>query len=152
MVAVPNVYWIRVNVGPALIQDQVMIRLLSLLISLIVVRFKSRAQLEGENVVLRHQISVLRRHLPQRLVLSSVDRLVFVWLYRVWPGILNTVLLVRPESVIRWHRAGFRAYWRWRSRPKWGRPKVSGELRRLVRQMSLANRPWGAPRIHGELC
>jgi len=83
--------------------------------------------------------------------LCAVDRLLFVWLYRLCPGVLETMVIVRPETVLRWHRGGFRAYWRWKSRSRPGRPRVAREVRDLIRQMSMANRVWGAPRIHGEL-
>ena len=79
------------------------------------------------------------------------DRLLLVWLYRLFPSVLNAVTTVQPETVVRWHRTGFRLYWRWKSRARGGRPKVPVEIRRLIREMSLANRLWGAPRIHGEL-
>ena len=102
-------------------------------------------------MTLRHQLNVLRRKSPQRLTFSSIDRLVFSGLYRLAPGVLDALKIVRPETVIRWHRAGFRAYWRWKSRPRGGRPKTPLEVRQLIRKMSLANPLWGAPRIHGEL-
>ncbi|SEP45436.1 Integrase core domain-containing protein [Rhodospirillales bacterium URHD0017] len=79
------------------------------------------------------------------------DRLLFVWLYRLFPSVLNAVTIVQPETVIRWHRTGFRLYWRWKSRARGGRPRITVEIRQLIREMSLANRLWGAPRIHGEL-
>jgi hypothetical protein len=82
---------------------------------------------------------------------SKIDRLVFASLYRLAPGILNALLIVKPETVIRWHRTGFRLFWRWKSRSRGGRPKVPLEIRQLIRNMSLANPLWGAPRIHGEL-
>jgi hypothetical protein len=95
---------------------------------------------------------------PRLLVLNShsrvgnnTDRFLFVWLYRWFPCVLGAIAIVRPETIIRWHRAGFRAYWRWRSRNRIGRPKVSAELRTLIGEMSGANPLWGAPRIHGEL-
>lgn len=113
--------------------------------------FKSRAQLEAENLVLRLQIFVLRRRMPKRAALTNIDRLLFVWLYRWFPTTVGALAIVRPETVIRWHRVGFRAYWRWRSRSRVGRPKVSAELRALIREMSQANPLWGAPRMHGEL-
>ena len=94
---------------------------------------------------------MLRRKLPQRLTFSGIDRLVFAGLYRLAPDVLDALKIVRPATVIRWHRAGFRAYWRWKSRLRGGRPKIPLEIRRLIREMSLANRLWGAPRIHGEL-
>lgn len=128
-----------------------MLHFIYLLVSFVGSRFKSRARLEAEIVILRHQIGILRRQLPKRLVLSGLDRLIFVWLYRVYPGIIRAVTIIRPATIVRWHRVGFRAYWTWRSRPRWGRPQVPLELRQLIRQMSLANPLWGAPRIHGEL-
>src|ERR1700680_3299931 len=113
--------------------------------------FRSRASLQVEILTLRHQLNVLRRKSPQRLTFTSIDRLVFAGLYRLEPGVLDGLKIVRPETVIRWHRAGFRAYWRWKSRPRGGRPTTPLEIRHLVREMSLANPLWGAPRIHGEL-
>jgi hypothetical protein len=113
--------------------------------------FRSRAALEAENLVLRHQLDVLRRKSPKRVVLSSIDRLVFVVLYRLTPGMLDALKIMRPETLMRWHRAGFRAYWRWKSRPRGGRPTTPADIRRLIREMSIANPLWGAPRIHGEL-
>ncbi|HXL08715.1 MAG TPA: hypothetical protein VN966_00660, partial [Candidatus Bathyarchaeia archaeon] len=86
--------------------------------------FRSRASLQAEILTLRHQLNVLRRKLPQRLTFTSIDRLVFAGLYRLAPGVLDALKIVRPETVIRWHRAGFRAYWRWKSRPRSGRPKT----------------------------
>src|SRR6185503_13168899 len=117
----------------------------------LVSRFKARATLEAENLVLRQEVNVLRRRTPKRPHLNNTDRFLFVWLYRWFPSVLEVVAIVRPETIIRWHRAGFRAYWRWRSRNRVGRPKVSAELRTLIGEMSRANALWGAPRIHGEL-
>jgi transposase InsO family protein len=113
--------------------------------------FRSRARLEAEILVLRQQINVLRRKSPRRFTFGNLDRLVFVGLYRLVPGILDALAIVRPETVIRWHRAGFRSFWRWKSRRCGGRPRVPPEIRRLIRDVSLANPLWGAPRIHGEL-
>src|SRR6476646_10596828 len=113
--------------------------------------FRSRAALETENLVLRHQLNVLRRKSPNRLALSSIDRLLLVGLYRLAPGVLDALKIIRPETLMRWHRAGFRAYWRWKSRPRGGRPKTAADIRRLIREMSVANPLWGAPRLHGEL-
>src|ERR1700732_1316623 len=110
---------------------------------------RSRASLQVEILTLRHQLNVLRRKSPQRLTFTSIDRLVFAGLYQLAPGVLDALKIVRPETVIRWHRAGFRAYWRWKSRP--GRPKTPLEIRQLIREISLANPLWGAPRLHGEL-
>src|SRR6201998_1279751 len=108
--------------------------------------FRSRASLQIEILTLRHQVNVLRRKSPQRLTFTSIDRLVFAGLYRLAPGVLATLKIVRPETVIRWHRAGFRAYWRWKSRPRSGRPKTPLEVRQRIRKMSLANPLWGASR------
>src|SRR5450631_3315897 len=102
-------------------------------------------------MTLRHQLNVLRRKSPKRLAFSNIDRLVFATLYRFAPGVVNALAIVEPETVIRWHRAGFRLFWRWKSRSRGGRPIVSLEIRQLIREMSLANPLWGAPRIHGEL-
>ena len=113
--------------------------------------FPSRASLQVEILTLRHQLNVLRRKSPQRLTFTGIDRLVFAGLYRLTPGVLDALKIVRPETVIRWHRAGFRAYWRWKSRPRSGRPKTRLEIRQLIREISPANPLWGAPRIHGEL-
>jgi hypothetical protein len=113
--------------------------------------FRSRAALQAEILVLRHQLNVLRRKSPERIVFSNIDRLVFMGLYRLIPQVLDALRILKPETVIRWHRAGFRAYWRWKSRSHGGRPKVSAEIRELIRDMSIGNPLWGAPRIHGEL-
>ena len=113
--------------------------------------FRSRTWLEAENLALRHQLNVLHRRSPKRPVFSNFDRVIFVCLYRIAPRILDAVSIVEPETVIRWHRAGLRSLWRWKSRRRAGRPQVSFEVRRLIRDMSLANPLWGAPRIHGEL-
>src|SRR6202011_277531 len=114
-------------------------------------RLKSRASLEAENLVLCQQVIVLSRQSRSRVRLRNIDRLIFVWLYRCFPAILNAIIVVKPESVIRWHRAGFKAFWRWKSRCRRGRPKIDRELRDLIRRMSKENSLWGAPRIHGEL-
>src|SRR5262245_48971828 len=124
---------------------------LKLIVALLASVFKSRAQLEAENLLLQQQITVLRRRMPKRPALTNVDRLVFVWLYRWFPSTVGALAIIRPETVIRWHRVGFRAYWRWRSRKQVGRPKASAESRTLIVQMSRSNPLWGAPRIHGEL-
>jgi transposase InsO family protein len=97
------------------------------------------------------QVNVLRRQAPRRTHLHNTDRLLFVWLYRWFPSLLGAMAIVRPETIVRWHRAGFRMYWRWRSHNGVGRPKVSAELRKLIGEMSRANPLWGAPHIHGEL-
>jgi transposase InsO family protein len=104
---------------------------------------------ELENLVLRHQLHVLRCQRPGRLRLFAFDRLLWVVLYRLWPRCLEMMVLVKPATVIQWHREGFRLFWHWRSRS--GRPSAEREIRDLIRQMSSANPLWGAPRIHGEL-
>jgi hypothetical protein len=93
----------------------------------------------------------MRRKSPKRLAFSNVDRLVFAGLYHVAPGVLDALKILKPRTVIRWHRAGFRAYWRWKSQPRGGRPRTPADIRQLIRDMSVANPLWGAPRIHGEL-
>jgi len=114
--------------------------------------FKSRPRLEAEILILRHQLNVLRQRAPRRgLHLRWVDRVLFIWLYRRCPRILDAITIVRPETVVRWHRRGFAAYWRWKSRSPGGRPPIAKEVRDLIRRMSLENPLWGATKIHGEL-
>jgi len=93
----------------------------------------------------------LRRRLHGRVRLTNHDRWFFIQLYRWFPAILRVLTIMRPETLVRWHRAGFRRYWRWKSRRRGGRPPVETELRALIRRMSTENQLWGAPRIHGEL-
>jgi transposase InsO family protein len=114
-------------------------------------RLKSQARLKAEILVLRQQVIVLSRKSGARVRLRNIDRLIFVWVYRLFPSILNAITVVKPETVIRWHRRGFRSYWRWKSRRRGGRPRIDREIRDLVRRMSKENPLWGAPRIHGEL-
>ncbi len=128
-----------------------MIDFLRLLCGALIGLFRSSARREAEILVLRHQINVLRRQAPKKPALNNVDRLLFVWLSRLVPTTLTALAVITPETVIRWQRAGFRAYWRWKSRSRGGRPTVPLEIRQLIRDMSLANPLWGAPRIHGEL-
>jgi transposase len=113
--------------------------------------FKSRPQLEAEIVILRHQLNLLQRRAPRRPHLRWVDRALFIWLYRRCPRVLRAITIVRPETVLRWHRMGFAAYWRWKSRSPGGRPRIAQEVRELIRRMSLENPLWGATKIHGEL-
>ena len=113
--------------------------------------FARRARLEPENLLLRQQLIVLRRRHPGRVRLWNLDRLLFVWLYRLYPALLDAILIVQPEMVIRWHRRGFRAYGRWRSRHVGGRPRIDSEIRALIPRMNRENPLWSAPRIHGEL-
>jgi len=109
--------------------------------------FRSRAALEAEILALRHQLNVLRRKSPGRLAFSSIDRLVFWGMYMFAPNVLEALKIVKPETVLRWHRAGFRAYWRWKARSRGGRPRIPAEIRDLICKMSIANPLWGAPRI-----
>jgi transposase InsO family protein len=113
--------------------------------------FKSRCQLEAENLLLRHQLTIASRQAKPRLRLRDSDRALIVWIIRFWPSLVGAVQVVQPETVLRWHRAGFRAFWRWKSRNRAGRPKIDRGLRDLIRQMSRENPLWGASRIHGEL-
>ena len=113
--------------------------------------FKSRRRLEAENILLRHQLNIALRQTQARLRLRSVDRVILGWMVRVWPDLLGTVHVVKPETVLRWHRAGFRAVWRWKSRRRAGRPRIDRGLRELIERMSRDNPLWGASRIHGEL-
>jgi transposase InsO family protein len=110
-----------------------------------------RASREAEIFVLRQQLLVLSRKSRARVRLHNVDRLVLVWLYRLFPSLLDAIIIVKPETVIRWHRRGFRAYWRWKSWRRGGRPRIDRDVRDLIRRMSRENPTWGAPRIHGEL-
>jgi len=113
--------------------------------------FKSKSRLEAENATLRHQVMVLRRQVRGRVYLTNLDRLFLVQLYYWFPSILRVLAIVQPATVVRWHRAGFRCYWRWKSRARGGRPQINTELSALIRRMSIENPLWGAPRIHGEL-
>jgi hypothetical protein len=113
--------------------------------------FRPRAVLQAEILVLRHQLNVLRRRSPKRVSFGNIDRLVFVGLYQLAPEVLDALKILKPETVIRWHRSGFPAYWRWKSRSYGGRPRTAADIRQLIYEMSIANPLWGAPRIHGEL-
>jgi hypothetical protein len=113
--------------------------------------FKSRRRLEVENLFLRHQLNIALREAPERLRLWGTDRALLVWMTRLWPNLLDLARVVQPATILRWHRARFRAYWRWKSQGRPGRPKIDPELRDLIRRMSSENPLWGAPRIHGEL-
>jgi transposase InsO family protein len=114
--------------------------------------FKPRPRLEAEILILRHQLNVLQRRTPRRrLHLRWIDRALFIWLYRRYPRILDAMSIVRPETVVRWHRKGLARYWRWKSRSPGGRPRIAREVRDLIRRMSFENSLWGASKIHGEL-
>src|ERR1700688_3271027 len=88
---------------------------------------RGRARLETENLILRQQLVALRRKSPKRVRLWNIDRLLFVWSYRLYPSLLDAIIIVQPETVIRWHRRGFRAYWCWKSRHAGGRPRIDAE-------------------------
>jgi len=128
-----------------------MIDLLKRLGGLLVGVFRSHAAREAEMAFLRQQLVVLRRSAPARLRLRSADRLIFVWLYRLFPSLLEAAVVFKPETLVRWHRGGFRLYWRCKSRRRVGRPAVPADIRDLIRTISRDNPLWGAPRIHGEL-
>src|SRR5947208_1972434 len=128
-----------------------MIALLCLFLTVFVSPFKSKRRLEAENAALRYQLSVLRRKVRGRVQPTNGDRLFLVQLYRWFPSVLKAITIIRPETLIRWHRAGFRRYWRWKSCSLGGRPQIDADLRVLIRRMSVDNPLWGAPRIHGEL-
>src|SRR6476659_1352997 len=128
-----------------------MIALIWFVLAALASPFKSKIRLEAENAALRHQVIVLRRKLRGRVRLTNHDRWFFVQLYRWFPSILTVITIVQPETLVPWHRAGFRCYWRWKSRRRGGRPQIEADLRALIRQMSTENLLWGAPRIHGEL-
>ena len=128
-----------------------MIELLQLILHIVASLFKSRAKLEAEILVLRQQLNVLRRQVSKRPQLNNIDRFLLVWLCCWFPSILGAIAILRPETIIRWHRAGFHSYWRSRSGNRVGRPRISAELRKLIGEMSRANHLWGAPHIHGEL-
>src|ERR1700719_3608344 len=128
-----------------------MIALLCFFLILFASPFKSKSRLEAENAALRNQLIVLQRRVRGRVQLTNGDRLFLVQLYRWFPSVLNAITIIRPETLVRWHRAGFRRYWRWKSRSLGGRPQIDTDLRALIRRMSSENPLWGAPRIHGEL-
>jgi hypothetical protein len=128
-----------------------MFALLFFVLAILASPFKSKSRLEAENAALRHQLIVLRRNVNGRVRLTNNDRWFFIQLYRWFPSILQVLTVIRPETLVRWHRVGFRCYWRWKSRPLGGRPQIETDLRALIRRMSIENPLWGAPRIHGEL-
>src|SRR3954470_17907976 len=117
-----------------------MIALFCLCLALFVSPFKSKRRLEAENAALRHQLIILRRKVRGRVQLTDGDRLFFIQLYRWFPSVLKAITIIQPETLVRWHRAGFRRYWRWKSRSLGGRPKIATELRALIRRMRFDNR------------
>src|SRR5690349_16508173 len=120
-----------------------MIGLLCFVVAVLASPFKSKIRLEAENATLRHQLVVLRRQLKGRARLTNDDRWFFVQLYRWFPSILPGLMIIRPETLVHWHRAGFCRYWRWQSRRRGGRPPIEAELRALIRQTSTQNLLWG---------
>src|SRR5450631_4416251 len=109
--------------------------------------FKSRWRLEAENLFLRHQLNIALRWAPPRLRLCGSDRALLIWMTKLWPSLLSATQVVQPETILRWHRAGFKVFWRWKSRNRAGRPKIDRSLRDLIQRMSKENRLWGALRI-----
>jgi len=128
-----------------------MVALLFFLLRLLFSPFRPISRLEAENAALRRQLIVLQRRVPGRVQFTNSDRLFFLQLYRWFPSIVEAMTTIRPETLVRWHRAGFRRYWRWKSHNLGGRPPIDAGLRALIRQMSIENVLWGAPRIQGEL-
>jgi hypothetical protein len=129
-----------------------MIDFMKLLVGSLVRLFRSHAAREAKMAFLRQQLFVLKQSAPARLRLRNTDRLIFVWLYRLFPSLVGARVIFKPETLVRWHRGGFRLYWRWKSRRRRvGRPAVPAEIHDLVRTMSHDNPLWGAPRIHGGL-
>ena len=129
-----------------------MLSVLSPFLSTLFSAFRSRAALQVEILALRHQIGVLRRSAKKRPKLTVADRVFWAWLSAVWADWRSALVIVKPETVITWHRKAFRLFWTWKVRHgRTGRPAVSREVRDLIRTMSRENPLWGAPRIHGEL-
>src|SRR5260370_16808167 len=124
-----------------------MIGLFCFVLAVLASPFKSKLRLEAENAVLRHQLIVLRRRLHGRVRLTNHDRWFFILLYRWFPSILTVLTIIRPATLVRWHRAGFRCYWRWKSRRRGGRPQIEADFRALIPPMSGENPPCGSPPI-----
>ena len=124
-----------------------MIALMCFCLRLFTLPLKSKVRLEAENAILRHQLIVLERKIRGRVRLTNSDRPFFIWPYRWFPSMLDALRIIRPETLMRWQRAGFRRYWRWKCRSTGGRPQITVDLRALVRQMSVDNSLWGAPRM-----
>ncbi len=126
-----------------------MLKWLEIIVRTIVSTLCTQRSLAIENLVLRQQLAVLKHRHP-RPRLTDTDRFFWVALSPIWSGWRESLHIVQPETVVRWHRQGFRYYWRWKSRRR-GRPRIDPEIRQLIRRMCRANPLWGAPRIHGEL-
>ncbi len=119
-----------------------MLALLCFVLAVLASPFKSKSRLEAENVALRHQLIVLRSKVQGRVRLTNNDRWFFIQLYRWFPSILPVLTIIRPETLVRWHRAGFRCYWRWKSRSLGGRPQIETDLRVLIRRIRPATYRW----------
>jgi hypothetical protein len=113
--------------------------------------FKSRSRLEAENLFLRHQLAIALRRAPPRLRLHGSDRALLVWMTKLWLSLLGAAQVVQPGTILRWHRAGFKIFWRCKSRNRAARPRIDRGLRDLIQRMNRENPRWGASRIHGEL-
>src|SRR5512135_49573 len=111
-----------------------MLDFIRLLLHALAAPLRTQAELEAEITLLRHQLNVLRRQVSARPRLTAADRLLFVWLYRLFPSLRSAITIVQPDTVHRWHRSGFRLYWQWKSRCRGGRPKVAIEIRSLIRR------------------
>src|SRR5215475_10737026 len=133
---------------PFLMLSLISTRSLAFSSGMIIDFFKSPRRLEVENLFLRHQLSIALRRAPPRLRIRGSDRALLVWMIRLWPSLLTATRVVQPETILRWHRAGFTAFWRWKSRKRAGRPKIDRGLRDLIQRMSSEN---PKSRIHGEL-
>ena len=126
----------------------ILVPLLTTLVDLL----RSRASLHLEMLALRQQLAIVASRDNKRMRFHPKERVFWVWLYRLWPDCLRTVTIFKPDTLVRWHRKGFRLYWTWKSRRRWGgRPAINPDVRELIRTMSRNNIGWGAPRIHGEL-
>jgi putative transposase len=129
-----------------------MMSVLHLLLQSLHSTVRSRAALQLEVLALRHQLLVLQRTMPRRLSLTNADRWLWVWLSRLWTGWRTALVIVKPATVIAWHRRGFRVFWTWKSRRRTGRPTLPLAVRTLIRTMSEANPLWGAPRMPLDSC
>jgi hypothetical protein len=130
-----------------------MIDFLRLLVHVVVSPFKSQARLEAEIVILRHELNVLRRRVSSKPRLTLADRIIFVWLYRLFPSLLTAITIIEPETVMRWYRAGFRLYWRWKSRSQGGRPRIpAGGVRRYAQTARRATREQKRNRLNRPTC
>jgi hypothetical protein len=121
------------------------------LVALVGSTFQTRSGMQAEIAALRHQLAVLQRSAPRRLRLQQSDRMLWILLSRLWPDWRHWLRILKPDTVVRWHRRGFARYWTWKSRRRPGRPPVASAIRDLIQQMCQANFLWGAPGIHGEI-